>query len=170
MLSFEEVIEKLQEERVVRAEEVPASVRERKIWVAEWHFPGCLSESQAICLSKKEAIDAACSYAEDEFGDPPRGMKTALRKWERFDGEAYGAMCVTTIFQTTIGERLSCVESTAKRLRRSPQEVIRLLLTRELIWSESGVAPTAPFFEEGYRLPFPGCLSESQAQPPVWSH
>ena len=148
LLSFEEVIEKLQEERVVRAEEVPASVRERKIWVAEWHFPGCLSESQAICLSKKEAIDAACSYAEDEFGDPPRGMKTALRKWER--GEAYGAMCV---------------ESTAKRLRRSPQEVIRLLLTRELIWSESGVAPTAPFFEEGYRLPFPGC-----SQPPVWSH
>ena len=47
----------------------------------------------------------------------------------------------------------SAVESTAKRLRRSPQEVIRLLLTRELIWSESGVAPTAPFFEEGYRLP-----------------
>ena len=107
MLSFEAVLEKLQEERWVKAEGVPASVRKRKIWVAEWHFPGCLSESQAICLSKKDAIDAACSYAEDEFGDPPRGMKTALRKWERFDGKAYGTRCITTIFQTTIGERLS---------------------------------------------------------------
>jgi hypothetical protein len=80
-LTFDEALERINEERPVYAHEVLASALRRKVWVAEWHIPGCLSESRSYCLTKADAIEAAVDYAHSPgIDDPPRGMKTALRK------------------------------------------------------------------------------------------
>jgi len=82
-MTFDEVLERLADERQVLPEDVQARALLRRVWIAEWHLPGCLSESSSVCRTKEEAIETALMYAEgsgkDEFG-PPRGMKTALEK------------------------------------------------------------------------------------------
>lgn len=109
MLTFEEVLERIREERHVDTKRIPESVLRRKVWLAEWHFFGCMSESSGICLTKAEAVDCACSFASDEFGDAPRGMKTDLRKYGSWQGPAYGSsgnVQNTTIQKLTLGELL----------------------------------------------------------------
>jgi hypothetical protein len=105
-LSFDEALERINDGRHVKRAEVQAAALRRRVWLAEWHIPGCLSETQDICLTKESAIETCLGYAETEKG-PPRGMKTALKKYGRFDSESgmYGT-CVNTVSQVTLGELL----------------------------------------------------------------
>ena len=105
-LDFEEVIEMLNDQQYVDTRNVQAGALKRKVYVAEWHMPGCMSESQSICVTKKDAIECACSFAEGENGIP-RGMKAALAKSGRFDTDSvlYGR-CINTVEKLTLSDLL----------------------------------------------------------------
>lgn len=83
-ITFNEAMERINDDRRIDSHDVLSSALNRVVWVAEWHIPGCLSESQSYCTSKNAAIESALMYAEDENGYP-HGMKTALIKYGRFD-------------------------------------------------------------------------------------
>lgn len=89
-LTFDDVMEMIAEERQIDRANVSAKALQRTVWVAEWHVPGCLSESRSYCTTKKDAIESALMMA-----DSPRGMKTSLQKYGRFD-------CHTEMFGTVI--------------------------------------------------------------------
>lgn len=95
-LTFDEVMERISDERIVDKADVLASALKRKVWVAEWHIPGCLSESRCYCTTKADAIAAACSMAEGEDG-VPRGMKAWLASMGSFssDSPLYGRVINT---------------------------------------------------------------------------
>lgn len=95
-LTFEEALDRLGDGRFVPPDGVQARALNRKVWIAEWHIPGCLSESQDVCLSKKDAIESALMMA-----DSPRGMKTSLVKYGRFD-------CRTEMYGYVINTVSSC--------------------------------------------------------------
>ena len=103
-LNFEEVLERINDGFYVSRSDVLSTALNRKLWLAEWHLPGCLSESAYYCLTKSDAISAACSMAEDENG-VPYGMKTALRKYGRFDCETglYGHV-INTVDRVYLAE------------------------------------------------------------------
>lgn len=92
-LTFDDAIERINDGLIIKDSDIQAKALSRFVWVAEWHIPGCLSESFSICTSKADAIDTALTFA-----DSPRGMKTALQKHGRFDSDSpiYG-LCVNTI-------------------------------------------------------------------------
>jgi hypothetical protein len=94
-LTFDDVMEMIGDERMVDRSDVLASALNRTVWVAEWHIPGCMSESRSYCVSKKDAISCALSMANDENGN--RGMITSLRKYGRFDSktEMFGTVINT---------------------------------------------------------------------------
>lgn len=96
-LTFDEALERLNEERGLHASGVLASALKRKVWVAEWHLPGCLSESRSYCTTKADAVTSALAFAGDE---PPRGMATNLRQYglHQHRTDMYGAV-VTTVEQ-----------------------------------------------------------------------
>lgn len=102
-LNFSDALDMIQDGRYVRTSDILASALDRKVWVAEWHLPGCLSESFSICTSKADAIECALIMA-----DSPRGMKTALQKYGRFDSqsEMFGT-CVNTVERRTLRELCS---------------------------------------------------------------
>jgi hypothetical protein len=103
-LNFEETIERINEGRPVQASQVLASALNRKVWLAEWHLPGCLSESQAILTTKEAAIECALGFMEDPA---PRGAKTDLRRFGSFQYRTalYGTV-ITTVHQRTLGDLL----------------------------------------------------------------
>lgn len=103
-LTFDEAIERINDGFSVNRSEVLSTALYRKLWIAEWHIPGCLSESQCFCLTKSDAIDAACLMAEDENGTT-YGMKTALRKHGRFDCETglYGYV-INTVYRVYLSD------------------------------------------------------------------
>lgn len=100
-LSFDETLEALGDGRQLDRGEVLAAALRRVVWVAEWHFPGCLSESFDISTTKGGAVASALMFAETGEGYP-RGMKSALIRGGRFDGVAYGAPCITTIYRARL--------------------------------------------------------------------
>jgi hypothetical protein len=95
-LTFDDAMEMIGDERQVSRGDVLASALQRTVWIAEWHIPGCMSESRSYCTSKKDAIDCALSMANDEENGN-RGMVTSLRKYGRFDSktEMYGTVINT---------------------------------------------------------------------------
>lgn len=98
-LSFDEALERLNDQRTVDASDVQARALQRFVWVAEWHLPGCLSESFSICLTKRDAIECALSMAEGSDG-APRGMRADLQRFGRSDRthtEAWARSAITTI-------------------------------------------------------------------------
>lgn len=103
-LNFEEALERINDGLYVSRSNVLSTALSRKLWLAEWHLPGCLSESQCYCLTKSDAIESALFFAETENG-PPRGMKTSLNKYGRFDGhsELYGDV-ITTVSQCRLSD------------------------------------------------------------------
>ena len=105
-LNFEEVIDRISDGGFVHHSAVLASALNRKVWVAEWHLPGCLSESQCYCTSKAQAISAALSMAEGEDG-PPYGMRAALLRDGMFVSQSplYGT-CINTVSQSFLSELL----------------------------------------------------------------
>jgi hypothetical protein len=101
-LTFDEALERLNDGRFIHGGDVLARALARKVWVAEWHLPGCLSESRTYCLTKADALQAALDFAGDEA---PRGMKTCLRRHGAYQHktELYGTV-VTTIEQLHLKE------------------------------------------------------------------
>lgn len=98
-LTFDDVCEMLSQGNYVDPDTVRADALRRKVWVAEWHIPGCLSESQTLCVTKREAIAAALGMASDENG-PPRGMRADLERYSRSDkvsANAYVSMAITAV-------------------------------------------------------------------------
>jgi hypothetical protein len=105
-LNFDEAMDRFYDGLYLKAKHVRADALRRKVWVAEWHIPGCMSESRTYCATKGDAIDAACIAAESEDG-VPRGMRTALRKYGRFDSQSpmFGT-CINTIECVTLADIL----------------------------------------------------------------
>jgi len=100
-LNFAEALDRINDGQYVCAADVQSRALARKLWIAEWHIPGCLSESQNYCLTKADAIESALSMC-----DNARGALSALRKHGRTDKvspNAYVSMAVTTIEQSTLG-------------------------------------------------------------------
>jgi hypothetical protein len=109
MLTFEEALELIGDARHPSAAQVQARALRRRIWIAEWHIPGCLSESQAVCLTKADAIEQALSFASDGDGCAPRGMRADLLKYSSSDKvakNAYVRMAITTISQHVLADVL----------------------------------------------------------------
>ena len=97
-LTFSEALERINEERSVDRSEIQSRALSRVLWVAEWHIPGCMSESRIYCTTKRGAIESACDMANTgPDGESPRGMRAALRKTGRFDSDSplYGRVINT---------------------------------------------------------------------------
>ena len=86
-LTFDEAFELIIDERSIDASDVQARALSRYIWISEWHFPGCISESRGYCLTKADAIENCLSMASGADG-PPCGMVTDLRTYGRSDRTA----------------------------------------------------------------------------------
>ena len=98
-LTFDQALDHINDERPISASEVQARALQRYIWIAEWHFPGCLSESRAYCLTKAGAIESALDFASGEDG-PPRGMLADLQRYgnsDRTAPDAWARGAITTI-------------------------------------------------------------------------
>jgi hypothetical protein len=74
-LTFDEALERLVEGRPLKSEEIQSKALDRKVWVAEWHMPGCLSESFMVCTTKADALASALDFMGEET---PRGARKAL--------------------------------------------------------------------------------------------
>lgn len=81
-LTFDDAMQLINDERSIDASDVQARALSSYLWIAEWHFPGCVSESRGYCLTKNDAIEHCLSMAAGADG-PPRGMLTDLRKYGR---------------------------------------------------------------------------------------
>ena len=98
-LTFDEALQRINDQCSVHADDVQARALRRRIWVAEWHLPGCLSESFSVCTTKSDAIECALSMAEGENG-APRGMRADLQRsgWsDRTAPDAWARGAITTI-------------------------------------------------------------------------
>lgn len=98
-LSFYEALQAINEGQSLSYQDVQARALRRRVWVAEWHLPGCLSESFIVCTTKRDAIERALSMAEGELG-APRGMRADLERFGRSDRtapDAWASRAVTTI-------------------------------------------------------------------------
>ena len=98
-LSFIEALQAINDGQSVHSADVQARALRRMVWVAEWHLPGCLSESFSVCTTKRDAIDCALSMAEGAEG-APRGMRADLERFGRSDRTApdgWASHAITTI-------------------------------------------------------------------------
>ena len=101
-LTFDEALEALSNERTVSRDDVLASALRRTVWVAEWHIPGCLSESFGINLTKRDAINEALSMCGNV-----RGALSDLKRYGRTDRvspDAYVSMAITTIEKRALAD------------------------------------------------------------------
>ena len=103
-LDFEEALERICDEHYVKSHEVQARALSRKVWVAEWHLPGCLSESRGIYLTKEDAVQAGADFAD---GTNCHGIKAALRRSGFFQHKTnlFGYVN-TTVERLTLGDLL----------------------------------------------------------------
>ena len=107
-LSFSEALQDINDERSVHSADVQARALRRHVWIAEWHLPGCLSESFSVCLTKRDAIDCALSMAAGTEG-PPRGMRADLERFGRSDRtapDAWARGAITTVERRTLADIL----------------------------------------------------------------
>lgn len=88
MLTFDEVMERLAEDRRIDQSQVPARVQRRKVWLAQNGMPGCMPNSSNVCKTKADAVAVCWQIA---YPDAPRGFKTALERTGAADceGERY---------------------------------------------------------------------------------
>lgn len=94
-LTFDEALERINDERSIDIDDVQSRALRRMVWIAEWHLPGCLSESFSVCLTKADAIECALNMA-----DNPRGMLADLKRYGRSDRtspNAWARGAITTI-------------------------------------------------------------------------
>lgn len=107
-LTFDEALQGIADERYPDASEVQSRALQRKVWVYEWHLPGCISESWGVALTKDDAIECALSMAEGAEG-PPRGMRADLVRYGRSDRtapDAWAQGAITTIERRTLRDIL----------------------------------------------------------------
>ena len=107
-LTFDEALERINDERSICASEVQARALQRYIWIAEWHLPGCVSESRAYCLTKADSIASALDFASGEDG-PPRGMLADLQRYGKSDRtapDAWARSAITTITRVRLRDIL----------------------------------------------------------------
>lgn len=105
-LTFDDALQLINDERRVSRDDVLASALRRTVWVAEWHLPGCLSESSGVCLTKRDAIESCLSMAEGEDG-APRGMSSDLRRFGRSDRtspDAWARNAISSVYRTTLAD------------------------------------------------------------------
>jgi len=98
-LSFYEALQAINDGQSLNYQDVQARALRRMVWVAEWHLPGCLSESFSVCTTKRDAIECALSMAEGELG-APRGMRADLERFGRSDRtppDGWASQAITTI-------------------------------------------------------------------------
>ena len=98
-LSFYEALQAINDGQSLNYQDVQARALRRLVWVAEWHIPGCLSESFSVCTTKRDAIECALSMAEGELG-APRGMRADLERFGRSDRtppDGWASQAITTI-------------------------------------------------------------------------
>ncbi len=107
-LSFYEALQAINDGQSLNYQDVQARALRRLVWVAEWHIPGCLSESFSVCLTKSDAIDCALSMAEGADG-APRGMRADLQRYGRSNRtapDAWARGAITTIERRTLADIL----------------------------------------------------------------
>ena len=107
-LSFYEALQAINDGQSLNYQDVQARALRRMVWVAEWHLPGCLSESFSVCLTKRDAIESALSMAEGAEG-APRGMRADLQRYGRSDRtapDAWARGAITTIERRTLADIL----------------------------------------------------------------
>lgn len=105
-LSFYEALQAINDGQSLNYQDVQARALRRMVWVAEWHLPGCLSESFSVCTTKRDAIECALSMAEGELG-APRGMRADLQRYGRSDRtapDAWAHGAITTIERRTLAD------------------------------------------------------------------
>lgn len=108
-MNFAEALDRINDELSVYTSDVQARALNRKVWLTEWHIPGCLSESRALTLTKRDAIDAAVDFTgADGSGDIEhaiRGIRTALARDGQFQHhtEMFGNV-ITTIERVTLAD------------------------------------------------------------------
>ena len=106
--TFDEALERINEDRSIDASDVQARALSRYLWMSEWHLPGCMSESRGYSLTKNDAIENCLSMASGADG-PPRGMATDLRTYGRSDRtapDAWARGAISTITRVTLGNIL----------------------------------------------------------------
>jgi len=107
-LTFDEALQRIDDEYSVHRNDVQARALRRKVWIAEWHLPGCISESFSVCPTKSDAIECALSMAEGEAG-APRGMRADLQRHGRSNRtapDAWARGAITTIERRTLADIL----------------------------------------------------------------
>ena len=107
-LSFYEALQAINDGQSLNYQDVQARALRRMVWVAEWHIPGCLSESFSVCTTKRDAIECALSMAEGELG-APRGMRADLERFGRSDRtppDGWASQAITTIERRTLADIL----------------------------------------------------------------
>lgn len=107
-LNFDEALEAIGDGRRISADEVQARALNRRVWIAEWHLPGCLSESFSVTTDKRNAIAIALEMASGADG-PPRGMASDLRKHGRSDRtapDAWARCAITTVSRGILADYL----------------------------------------------------------------
>ncbi len=87
-LTFDKVIERLNNDRKVTADMVLAEALKRKVWLAANGSPGCLYDSSNICLTKQDAI-YTCALIADTGEGPPKGLISNLKKYHCFSDGGY---------------------------------------------------------------------------------
>jgi hypothetical protein len=106
MVNYEQALDLINQGAQVARADVQGRDLDRVIWVAEWHEPGCWSESVGYGASKADAISTALSF----FGeDIPRGALSDLRhhgRTHRVIPGAYVSRAITTVSRTTLREVL----------------------------------------------------------------
>lgn len=109
-LNFDDALQALNDGQYVRAADVKSSALSRVVWVAEWHIPGCLSESQTYCTNKRDAIESALNFARDSNDKTPHGMRADLMRYgmsNKIAANAYVSCAVTTISRFTLSDLLA---------------------------------------------------------------
>jgi hypothetical protein len=101
-LTFDEALERIADERSVTRDEVQARALHRLVWVAEWHIPGCLSESQCILTTKRDAIAEALEMCGHVYG--ARADLERYGRTDRVAEDAYVSMAITTIHRHYLSE------------------------------------------------------------------
>lgn len=100
-LNFDEALELIGEGRSVDADNVQTRALSRRVWVAEWHVPGCLSESFSACATRAAAIECAldmCGNVRGALSDLIKHGRT-----DRVSPDAYVGRAITTVYSDTLG-------------------------------------------------------------------
>jgi hypothetical protein len=107
-LSFDDALQRINDERFIDPREVSARALSRVVWVYEWHLPGCLSESRGYVTTKRDAIEGCLSMATGSEG-APRGMRADLQRYgqsSRTAPDAYVSGAISTVSRCTLSDLL----------------------------------------------------------------